>query len=284
MAEIVRDQAEGLRRMFARSAVRSITLTGGQGAGKTSVAINLAAAFARRGRRTLLLDEASGAGGSAAYLGLRPQWDLWHVMRGQKKLREVMLAGPAGVMLAPAGKAVAALDEVSVAECDAWIATMAGWEGDVVLVDAAGGVSSLSLAAQETIVVVSAGAEAITEAYATIKAHARDFARQRFHILVNRVKSQQQAEAVFASLDQAMRRFLNISPHYLGMVPHDEEMRRSARLRLPVVEAYRGAQSAAAFGEVVDAIEQWPYPEETCLEDFMQRLIGGSRLSASMPL
>lgn len=283
MAEIQRDQAEGLRRLFAHCAVRSIAFTGGEGAGKSSVILNLSTLFAKRGRRVLLLDETSGSGGSAAYLGLRPQWDLRHVMQRKRKLSEVALPGPAGMVLVPAGRAVTDPALVNEEDREQLAAAMSEWEADFVLVDSVAKISNLTLAAREIVVVVSGEANAITEAYSIIKELALEFARVRFHILVNRVKSRDDAGAVFENLSGVMRRFLKITPQYLGCIPLDQEMRRAARLRLPVVEMSRGSQSAVALGAVADLIEQWPYPEENCLGDFVQRLIGGRQYAATIP-
>ena len=68
------DQAEGLRRLLGRNMARVITLeAGASGAGKTSVAVNIAAALATRGMQVLLLDANSGAANVSALLGLRPR-------------------------------------------------------------------------------------------------------------------------------------------------------------------------------------------------------------------
>jgi len=56
------DQAEGLRRLLSRDALRIITVVSATaGVGKTSAVINLAVALARAGREVLILDESRGA-------------------------------------------------------------------------------------------------------------------------------------------------------------------------------------------------------------------------------
>ena len=68
MADVLQDQAEGLRRLLARDTVRVVTLTSGRtGVGKTNIVINLAAALAKRGRHVLVLDEQQGKGCNGAY-------------------------------------------------------------------------------------------------------------------------------------------------------------------------------------------------------------------------
>ena len=49
MADVLQDQAEGLRRLLARDTVRVVTLTSGRaGVGKTNIVVNLAAALAKQ--------------------------------------------------------------------------------------------------------------------------------------------------------------------------------------------------------------------------------------------
>ena len=78
MAEIMflerGDQAEGLRRLLGHDRPRCIVLASAcAGVGKTSVAINLAAAIAAAGLRVLLIDENYGLSDIASSLGLPRQ-------------------------------------------------------------------------------------------------------------------------------------------------------------------------------------------------------------------
>ena len=101
------DQAEGLRRLLGRNMARVITLeAGASGAGKTSVAVNIAAALATRGMQVLLLDANSGAANVSALLGLRPRFDLRDALNGRCGLDDTLLHGPAGVMVLPAVSAL----------------------------------------------------------------------------------------------------------------------------------------------------------------------------------
>ena len=77
MTEILLDQAAGLRRLLAQSALRTIAVVSATtGAGCTLVTANLAVVLARRGHGVLLLDCAAGKSGAAALLGARPTADL----------------------------------------------------------------------------------------------------------------------------------------------------------------------------------------------------------------
>lgn len=289
MADIVHDQAEGLRRLLAGDFVRIVTVTGGKaGVGKTSLVVNLAAALARRGRKVMVLDEQQGQDGVVGRLGLTPRFDLMDVANREKTLEEVMLSGPEGVFIVPAGRAMQALPSLDAAG-QSWLIRAFGNLADppdVLLVDAASGIAGHvlppSLAAQELIVAVSPQSISITDSYALIKVLRLGFARQRFHILVNRVQDGEEALRIFNNLAEAAGRFLDVSLEFMGCVPEDVSLRQANRLGRPAVDVFPQSPSAAAIRGLAETVERWPSPngDHARLDGFMQRLIQSSRIAA----
>lgn len=289
MADIVHDQAEGLRRLLAGDFVRIVTVTGGKaGVGKTSLVVNLAAALARRGKKVMVLDEQQGQDGVVGRLGLTPRFDLMDVANREKTLEEVMLSGPEGVFVVPAGRAMEALPSLDAAG-QSWLIRAFGNLADppdVLLVDAASGIAGHmlppSLAAQELIVAVSPQSISITDSYALIKVLRLGFARQRFHILVNRVQDDEEALRIFNNLAEVAGRFLDVSLEFMGCVPEDVSLRQANRLGRPVVDVFPQSASASAVRGLAETVERWPSPngDHARLDGFMQRLIQSSRIAA----
>jgi flagellar biosynthesis protein FlhG len=290
VAEILQDQAEGLRRLLSRDFVRVVTLaSGGEGVGKTSIVANLAVALARQGRRVLVLDERIGQAGLAARLGLAPRFDLMHVIRREKTLEDVILHGPEGVDIVSAGQGLAALGELD-ADAQEWLVRSFSRlpdPVDVVLVDAVPGaasnIPSLSLASQEVVVVVSGEPSAIKEAYALIKVLNLNVAKRRFHILVSKCQGEEEARNLFRNMAEAANRFLGVSLDFMGHVPLDEKVAQAGRLFRTVVDAFPSAPAAKAFHGLAGAMDRWPCPsaETGRLDAFMERLIQSSRITAA---
>src|SRR2546428_9281443 len=76
--------------------------SGKGGVGKTNVTANLAVALAQRGQRVCVLDADLGLANLDVLLGLAPTQSLLHVLRGERRLAEVIVEGPGGIRIIPA--------------------------------------------------------------------------------------------------------------------------------------------------------------------------------------
>ncbi len=287
MAEQMPDQAAGLRRLFARNLVRTVTLTAGKaGTGRSSITANLACALARRGQSVCVLDQNGGRRGVADHLGVRLEHDLADVVRRDRALGDIIVNGPEAIRFVAAVEATRLLGSLPSEEELRLVKTFGALEPaiDMLLVDApsaeADSAPCYSLASTEVIVVVSSAPDAITEAYALIKRLTWDFARRRFHVLVNRARSAEQADAIFSNLDRTAERYLGVKLSSLGFIPDDDALRKALRLKQAVVSAFPEAPSAIALRTVAETVMQWPYAGEDCLDGFVQRLVQASRIAS----
>src|SRR3984885_3103935 len=123
--------------------VQVIAVTGGKGGtGKTSIAVNLATAFAQAGRNTMLLDGDLGLANVDVLLGLTPRWTLEHVLNGERRLEEVILQTTSGVRVVPASSGVARMAALAAPEQAAIVQAFSALPGalDVLVVDTAAGI------------------------------------------------------------------------------------------------------------------------------------------------
>lgn len=281
------DQAEGLRRLLARTAARVVTVVGARsGLGATSVVVNLASAWANSGKDVLILDEHLTQNNVANTLALKPRYDLLNVIRGEKTLREVMLRGSDGVQILPVARAMQALPKLGESEREKLleVLTLASRGMDVVLVDAAareGQSVSANLSGDEPLMlVVNATASGITESYAMLKQMALHNGRQSFNIVLNKVGGEREARAIFDNMAQVAQRNLQVRLAYMGYIPVDEKLKRATQLCRTVTEAFPAAPGAVAFGELAHNLlraNSAADEELSGLTRVMQRLIRQAR-------
>lgn len=100
------DQAAGLRRLFPRATLRllPVLVSGAHSPRRSAWLARLAAAFARRGSRTLVIDAARAQ--IAGALGLRARFDWLHALRGECAPRQACLDAGDGLRVLPAARAV----------------------------------------------------------------------------------------------------------------------------------------------------------------------------------
>ncbi len=289
MVRAVVDQAEGLRRLLAKDALRIITIASATaGVGKTSAAINLAVALARAGREVLVLDGSPQRGNVSDALGMNARFDLLDVINRKKTLEQVLMTGPEGISVLPAAHGIGHLAGLNRDEQDRLIGCFSKLPNpaDVVLVDTATGSGKalpVNLAAQDVILVLSKTSSSITGNYALIKTMSLQYAKRHFRILVNKARSEREARTLFLNMAQAARRYLSVSLDYIGFISPDDKLERATALCTPVVEAFPAAPSATGFRRMAGEMMGWPRHTETeeSMGNFMRRLIQSSRLGAA---
>jgi flagellar biosynthesis protein FlhG len=278
------DQAAGLRRAINPAPVRVIAVTSGKGGvGKTNVSVNLAVSLAQAGRHVMLMDADLGLANVDVMLGLHPEYNLSHVLSGERSLEEIIVDGPAGVKIIPAASGVKNLLNLEARQVAGIVSAFSELSQpiDTLIIDTAAGLStdvvSFARAAQEVIIVVCDEPASITDAYALIKVLNRDHGVERFRILANMVRSIREGYDLFNKLSRATDRFLSVSLDYLGGIPHDESLRHAVQKQRAVVDAYPSSRSAQTFKKLAEKADKWPVPSSASghLEFFVERLVSG---------
>jgi flagellar biosynthesis protein FlhG len=231
---------------------RTIAFTSGKGGvGKSSLALNTGLALARRGRRVAILDGDLGLASLNVLLGLSPRYDLRHVVSGERRLVQVLLRGPHGVGIIPAGGGVAELANLGEAARERLLGQLdeVARTVDYLLIDTGAGISdavlSLVLAADEAVVVTRPEPTALADAYALIKLVVACEPAYPFHLLVNMARDAGEARQIHDCLSGILMRFLSYRPGDAGHVVTDPEVGRAAVDQVPFV--LRAPRSPAAL-------------------------------------
>jgi flagellar biosynthesis protein FlhG len=248
------DQAAGLRSALGTRRGWSLAVTSGKGGvGKTSVAVNLALAYALAGTRTCLLDGDLGLANVDVLLNIHPAYSLRDVVAGTKELEEVAVPGPAGLQVLPAASGVEALANLTGPAQRTLLERFRGLAelAEVTVLDTGAGISrtvlSLTSAADEVLLLTTPEPTALTDAYAMVKLITQRRPEVPLHLVVNLVDSTDQAQAVHTTLDRITRRFLHRVVPLAGWIPRDACVERAVREQRPLALYFPYARATEAI-------------------------------------
>jgi len=268
------DQAVTLRNMTEKSApfgaiapgaTRVIAVSSGKGGvGKTNSVVNLAVAFSKMGRKVLLLDADLGLGNLDVLLGLTPRYNIGHLLRGEKTLKEVLIKGPENILILPASSGVHELTDLGVEDRLSLQSALenSDLDIDIMIIDTGAGISSnvlfFNTAAQELVVVVSPEPTSITDAYALMKVLYQRHGERRFKLLVNTVRSKNEALGVYRKISLAAERFLGVSVDFLGFVLNDSNVPKAVVRQKAVLDLYPDSKASRCYCDIAETIDSIP--------------------------
>ncbi len=276
------DQASGLRKMQQSNPIKVIAVSGGKGGvGKTNVSLNTSIAMAQQGKRVLVLDADLGLANVDVMLGVRVKRNLSHVLSGECELDDIIIEGPAGIKLIPATSGTQSMVDLTPAEHAGLIRAFSDMrtQFDVLVVDTAAGISDMVLsftrAAQDVLLVVCDEPTSITDCYALMKLLSRDHGVFKFKVVANMVRSPKEGQQLFAKLSTVSERFLDVALDLVGVIPFDENIRKSVRKQQAIVEAFPDSPAAKAFKLLASKVIKWPIPHNPSghLEFFIEKLL-----------
>ncbi|HAQ50830.1 MAG TPA: cobyrinic acid a,c-diamide synthase [Gammaproteobacteria bacterium] len=287
MANMPADQASGLRQLTQQrqQPVKVIAVASGKGGvGKTNVTVNLGVSLASQGKQVMILDADLSLANIDVMLGIHPQYNLQHVLEGEKTLQEIIVEGPAGVKIIPASSGIQKMAELSTLEHAGMIQAFSELDQyiDVLLIDSAAGIAdsviSFTRAAQEVVIVVCDEPASITDAYALIKLLSRDYGLINFHIIANMSRNIQEGRELFNKIAMVCDKFLEVQLDFMGIVPFDDDLRKAVKKQRAVVDYLPQSKSSTAFTHLSKKVIHWPIQKrpQGHMEFFVERLIKAS--------
>ncbi len=287
------DQAEKLRELMGgrapgstpggRKATRIIAISSGKGGvGKTNIAINLALAYAQAGKRVTVMDADLGLANVNVVLGVIPRYNLYHLIRKQKTLNEIIVDTAYGIRIIAGASGFSKIANLTEDERTTFIGELAALSSsDVIIIDCAAGVSnnviSFIAAADDALIVTTPEPTAITDAYGIIKIIATEVENLDLglKLIVNRVKSVVEGKRVAERVINIAGQFLNLKVDYLGCVYDDPIVHSSVVRQKPFMILDPKSKASMCIRHLLGRLENVDYRDGKGIPLFLKKLFGG---------
>lgn len=286
------DQAEKLREIMRnkkpssrlegsppQKASRIISVSSGKGGvGKTNIAINLALAYAKFGKKVIVLDADLGLANVNVVLGVIPRYNLYHLIRKQKKMRDILLDTPYGIQIVAGASGFSKIANLSEEERRGFIEELQELSNaDVIIIDTSAGVSSNVLtfvaASDDVIIVTTPEPTAITDAYGIVKIIATEIDNLDLglKLVVNRVKSVTEGRKVAERVINIAGQFLNIKLDYLGFMYEDILVQHAVIKQRPFLALDPKGKASICIDHIVRRLENMDFKEGSGISQFLKK-------------
>ena len=249
------DQAEKLRSLSRTKETRPelnharvFTITSGKGGvGKTNFSVNLALFFAKQGKKVIIIDTDIGLANIEILLGSSPKYNLFDLFSQDGiSIEDIINTTKYGVSFISGGSGLNRMPELGHNQINHIIENLSKLDyiADVIIIDTGAGISELVLnfikASSETIIVTVPEPTSITDAYSLMKALKNDNlgSLPEFKLVVNRVDSRAEGEAIYRSFSKVAEGFLDVKIELLGSILYDNNLIKSVKSQKPAFNIY----------------------------------------------
>ncbi len=227
------------------------------GVGKTTSAINLAAALNHFGKSVVLVDANLTTPNVGVYLGLPVAPVTLHdVLRGRKEIRHAVFQHRSGLKLVPASISVKDAKKVEPHKLASAVMDLDG-HSDYIILDGSPGITKESMAvikaANEVLVITNPELASVTDALKTIKL-CKEFKKDIFGVVVTKTNAKNADMSM-----KAIEEMLEVP--VVGVVPEDRAVKFAIANREAVVHNYPRSAAAVQYKKLAAEILNLKYSE-----------------------
>jgi flagellar biosynthesis protein FlhG len=262
-------------------AVRVITVASGKGGvGKTNMSVNIALTYARMGKKVIVMDADLGLANVNVVLGVVPKYNLYHVIRKQKTMKEILIETEYGISIVAGASGFSKIANLTDDERQNFINELDTLSSvDIVIIDTSAGVSSNVMdfiaAADDVVIITTPEPPAMTDAYGIIKIIATelDSLEMGLNLIVNRVHSVTEAKNVADRMTKITGQFLNVKLDYLGFIYDDPAVPNAVKRQKPFTVTDPRCKAAQCVQHIVGRLERTEIRDGSGLGNIFKRFL-----------
>jgi flagellar biosynthesis protein FlhG len=259
---------------------RIITITSGKGGvGKTNVSVNMALAYARLGKKVVVMDADLGLANVNIMLNMVPRFNLYDMIRKGKTMREIMVETDYGISIVAGALGISQIANLSDGERQNFIEELNTLPfADIIIINTSAGVSSNVLdfiaAADDAVIITTPEPTAITDAYGIIKIIATEYDNldMELKLVVNRVKGAAEAKKVADRMTNIAGQFLNLKVDYLGFIYDDPIVSQAVLRQKPFMVLDPKCKASICVQHIVGKMEKSDLRETGGFTSMFKRL------------
>lgn len=286
------DQAKELRSLINNAQntnfknklnARVITVSSGKGGvGKSSFSTNLAIYLSSLGKRVLIIDADFGLANIEVLLGVRPKYNFYHMLKGEKNISEIIVDTDYGIKLISGGNGLKELSSVNNSEVKYFIEQFEYIDkiADIIIVDTGAGISSnvtnFLMASDENIIVTTPEPTSFTDAYTLIKImKEQNKVIDKINVVINKADDKYEAERIFTKLSHVCQKFLGINIQNLGYIQSDLALIKAVKQQKPAIISFPESDFSISIKTIGDRLlNQDNQLKNDGIKSFMKRLMG----------
>ncbi|MDR0685783.1 MAG: MinD/ParA family protein [Spirochaetaceae bacterium] len=286
LRELVRAKEGSMNSLSQRTPksqkTRIITVASGKGGvGKTNLSVNMAIAYARIGKKVIVMDADLGLANVNVMLKMIPKWNLYHVIRKQKTMREILLETEYGISIVAGASGfskIANLNEEQRTKFIEELETLSS--ADIIIIDTSAGVSSNVLdfiaVADDVVIITTPEPTAITDAYGIVKIIATEIENMEMSLklVINRVHSVTEAKKVADRMTAITGQFLNVKLEYLGFIYDDTAVSQAVLRQKPFMVDAPRSKAAQCVQHIVGRLEKTEFHGGGGFSNMVRRIFG----------
>ncbi|MCL2244213.1 MAG: MinD/ParA family protein [Treponema sp.] len=262
---------------------RIITVTSGKGGvGKTNLSVNMALAFARIGKKVTVLDADLGLANVNVMLNMVPKYNLYHVMKKQKTIREILVETEYGISIVAGASGFSQIANMGEEDRKLFIAELETLSNaDIIIIDTSAGVSSNVLdfiaAADDAVIITTPEPTAITDAYGIIKIIATEYdsLNMGLKLVVNRAKGAAEGKSVADRMINIAGQFLNLKVDYLGFIYDDTSVSHAVLKQKPFMVTDPKCKASICVQHIVERMNRNKPDEVRGFGAMLRKIFGG---------